>query len=134
MNWKKTICNCTVKKLCKDWFSRKYNKHIVFSPNQSLYLCITHGLRTPREEVAFTGRPKIESQSQIFSYGRSIFCLPHRPKFSDIFDEGILHWVSVVLGITDRLVPIKFWKPPSLRTWRKSRKIKLQSMYIGLTL
>ena len=54
-----------------------------------------HGLRTPREEIAFTAQPKIQSQSQIFRYSRSIFCLPHRPKFSDIFDL-CLHWVSVV--------------------------------------
>ena len=57
-----------------------------------------HGLRTPREEIAFTARPKIQSQSQIFRYGRSIFCLPHRPNFSDIF-ELCLHWVSVVRGL-----------------------------------
>jgi hypothetical protein len=55
----------------------------------------THGLRTPREEIAFTARSKIKSQSQIFRYGGSIFCLPHRPDFSDIFDL-CLHWVSVV--------------------------------------
>ena len=54
-----------------------------------------HGLRTPREEIAFTARPKIHSHSQIFRYGGSIFRLPHRPKFSDIFDL-CLHWVSVV--------------------------------------
>ena len=54
-----------------------------------------HGLRTPGEEIAFTARPKIKSQSQIFRYGRSIFCLPHWPNFSDIFDL-CLHWVSVV--------------------------------------
>ena len=54
-----------------------------------------HGLRTPREEIAFTARPKIQSQSQIFRYGGSIFCLPHRPNFSDIFDL-CLHWASVV--------------------------------------
>ena len=54
-----------------------------------------HGLRTPREKIAFTARPKIQSQSQFFRYGQSIFCLPHRPKFSDIFDL-CLHWVSVV--------------------------------------
>ena len=54
-----------------------------------------HGLRTPREEIAFTARPKIKSQSQIFRYGRSIFCLPHRPNFSDFFDL-CLHWVSIV--------------------------------------
>ena len=28
-----------------------------------------HGLWTPREEIAFTARPKIQSQSQIFRYG-----------------------------------------------------------------
>ena len=28
-----------------------------------------HGLRTPREEKAFTARPKIQSQSLIFRYG-----------------------------------------------------------------
>ena len=60
--------------------------------------CSKHGLRTPREEIAFTARPKIQSQSQIFSYGRSIFCLPHRPKFSD-FLSLCLHWLSVVRGV-----------------------------------
>ena len=58
----------------------------------------THGLRTPREEIAFTAWPKIQSQSQIFRYSRSIFCLPHRPNFSDIFDL-CLHWVPVVRGL-----------------------------------
>ena len=56
-----------------------------------------HGLRTPREEIAFTARPKIHSHSQLFWYGGSIFCLPHRPNFSGIFDLG-LHWVFVVRG------------------------------------
>ena len=59
---------------------------------------IRHGLRTPREEIAFTARPKIQSQSQIFRYGRSIFCLPHQPNFSHIVDL-CLHWVSVVRGL-----------------------------------
>ena len=62
------------------------------------WLHLGHGLRTPREEIAFTARPKIQSQSEIFRYGRSIFCLPHRPNFSDIFDL-CLHWVSVVCGV-----------------------------------
>ena len=53
-----------------------------------------HGLRTPREEIAFTARPKIHSHSQIFRYSRNIFCLPHWPNFSDIFDL-CLHRVSV---------------------------------------
>ena len=50
-----------------------------------------------REEIAFTAQPKIYSHSQIFRCGGSIFCLPHRPNFSDIFDL-CLHWVSVVRG------------------------------------
>ena len=66
-----------------------------------------HGLRTPGEEIAFTARPKINSQSQIFRYGRSIFCLPHRPKFSDFFDLCV-HWVSVVRSAdTTGLEPLK---------------------------
>ena len=44
-----------------------------------------------------TAQPKIKSQSQIFRYGRSIFCLSHRHKFSDFFDL-CLHWVSIVHG------------------------------------
>ena len=64
--------------------------------------CSAHGLRTPREEIAFTARPKIQSQSQIFRCGRSIFCLPHRPNVSDFFDL-CLHWVSVVRGLRIRL-------------------------------
>ena len=55
----------------------------------------SHGLRMPREKIAFPAWPKIQSQSQIVMYGRSIFCLPHRPNFSDIFDL-CPHWVSVV--------------------------------------
>ena len=54
-----------------------------------------HGLLMPREEIAFSATPRIQSQFQVFWYGRSIFCLPHRPNFSDIFDS-CLHWVSVV--------------------------------------
>ena len=56
---------------------------------------IKQGLRTPGEEIAFAARPKIKSQSQIYSYVRSIFCLPHPPKISGFFDL-CLHWVSVV--------------------------------------
>jgi hypothetical protein len=63
---------------------------------------LKHGLRTPREEIAFTARPKIQSESQIFRYGRSIFCLPHHPNFSDIFDL-CLHWVSVVRDQKDEM-------------------------------
>ena len=70
---------------------------------RSLYVAVltkshacSHGLLTPREEITFTAaRPKIQSQSQSFVFGRSIFCLPHRPNLLDIFDL-CLHWVSVV--------------------------------------
>ena len=54
-------------------------------------------LRTPREEIAFTARPKIQSQSQIFRYSWSIFCLPHRPISSDFCH----HWVPVFFGRND---------------------------------
>ena len=42
-------------------------------PRGAPYYMNMHGLRTPREEIAFTARPKIHSHSQIFRYGRSIF-------------------------------------------------------------
>ena len=61
---------------------------------------LVHGLLTPREEIALTAWPKIHSHSQIFRYSQSIFCLPHRPNFSDIFDL-CLHWVSVVRAFTN---------------------------------
>ena len=54
-----------------------------------------HGLRTTGGEIAFTARQKINSHSQIFRYGRSIFCLPHLPEISDFFDL-CFHWMSVV--------------------------------------
>ena len=38
-------------------------------------IALVHGLRTPREEIAFTARPKIHSHSQIFRYGRSGYIL-----------------------------------------------------------
>ena len=69
----------------------------MYKQDQNVFIRFNHGLRTLREEKAFTVRPKIHSQSQIFRYGGSIFCLPHRPNFSDIFDL-CLHWVSVVRG------------------------------------
>ena len=62
-----------------------------------------HKLKTPSEKIAFTVWPKIHSHSQIFRYGRSIFCLPHRPNFSDIFDL-CLHWVSVVRELIQTIV------------------------------
>jgi hypothetical protein len=65
-----------------------------------------HGLRTSGEEITFTARPKIKSQSLIFKFGRSICCLPHRPKISDFFDL-CLHLVSVVCGYNAQEVNVK---------------------------
>ena len=56
-----------------------------------------HGLRTPRKEIALTEWPKIPSHSQIFRYGKSLFFLPYRPNFSDIFDL-CFHRMSLVRG------------------------------------
>jgi hypothetical protein len=69
-----------------------------------------HGLKTLREEIVFTERPKIHSYSQSFRYGQSIFCLTNRPNFSDIFDL-CLHWVSVVCDFWHRKLTLKviFW-------------------------
>ena len=64
-----------------------------------LILIPTEYGRRPREEAVFTVWPEIQSQSQIYRYGQSIFCLPNRPNFSDIFDLS-LHWVSVVRAHT----------------------------------
>ena len=68
---------------------------------------LNHGLRTPGEEITFPAQPKIKSQSQTFRYGRSIFCLPLRPKFSDFFDL-CLHWVSVVCGYIQSIFLVFF--------------------------
>ena len=66
----------------------------------------TDDRRPTGEEIAFTVQPKINSHSQIFRYGQSISCLPHRPKFSDFFDI-CLHWVSVVCAHGHRNAPSK---------------------------
>ena len=40
-----------------------------------------HGLRTHRgNSLHCTARPKIQSQSQTFRYGRGIFCLPQESR------------------------------------------------------
>ena len=64
-------------------------------------LALTHGLWTLGDEIAFAAWLEIHSHSQIFRHGRSIFCLPHRSKFSDFFDL-CLHWVSVVRASHNR--------------------------------
>ena len=98
-------CRIIVQNHCAESLCRiTVQSYLVSSPCQKLnpYSRI-HGLRTPSEEIAFTARPKIQSQSQIFRYGQSIRCLPQRPNFSDIFDL-CLHWVSVV-RVWDNLQP-----------------------------
>ena len=76
----------------ENWTSQRYKN---FQNLTSCKYIVAHGLRRPREEIAFTAQPKIKFQSQIVRYGRSIFCLPHRPNFSDFVDL-CLHWMSVV--------------------------------------
>ena len=83
---------CTQKAHLK---ARKLQGYKEYQECLSILDTLIHGLRSPREEIAFTARPKIQSQSQIFRCGQSIFCLPHRPNFSDFFDL-CLHWVSIV--------------------------------------
>ena len=67
-----------------------------------------HGLQTPGEEISFTARPKINSHSQIFRYGRGIFCLPHRPKFLHINIQVLYFDKKKVLHNLNLLVWVKF--------------------------
>ena len=55
-------------------------------------------------------------------YSRSIFCLPHWPKFSDIFDL-CLHWVSVVRGTSNNRVTTLRKEPEIKTTWRSINNI-----------
>ena len=68
---------------------------IVFLKDSYLVETQFYARTTDAQRGNSPARPKI--QSQIFRYSRSIFCLPHRPNFSDFFDF-CLHWVSVVRG------------------------------------
>ena len=65
----------------------------------TLFSGFPHRLQMPWDEVVFTKWRKIHSHSQIFRYGRSIFCLPHWPKLSYFFDL-CLHFTSVVRGLS----------------------------------
>ena len=71
-----------------------------------------HGLKTLREEIALTARPKIQSQSQIFRYGRSIFCLPHWPNFIDYW----FYWFMPSLGVHSPWYERSFLPAVSSRT------------------
>ena len=80
------ICSMSLKNSSKHsaWFQLSFHRH-----------CHRIRMQMPSEEITFTAWPKIKSQSQIFRYGHSIFCLPYRPKISDFFNLR-LHWVSIV--------------------------------------
>ena len=80
------ICSMSLKNSRKHsaWFQLSFHRH-----------CHRIRMQMPSEEITFTAWPKIKSQSQIFRYGHSIFCLPYRPKISDFFNLR-LHWVSIV--------------------------------------
>ena len=89
-------------KCCTNIKGGNYSKEEIIHGNIVSDVC-ANGLRTPREEIAFTARPKIPSQSQIFRCSRSIFCLPHL--------DLCLHWVSVVRVCAARTSPKKFDDP-----------------------
>jgi hypothetical protein len=84
------------------------------------------GLRMPREEIAFTPRPELHSHSQIFWYGQSIFCLPHWPNFSDIFDSR-LHWGSVVREkYVANFANFQYW---NMNRVKKSKNVHMYVIY-----
>ena len=64
----------------------------------------SHGLRTPREEIVFTTRPKIESHSQ--RYGRSIFSARFQTsnleEGLELTDSTHVHW------------PFRYWRTTEL--------------------
>ena len=101
-----TLVFSALQYLCFHFYNERYHPMArileEYRTEGKLYIykspCSAHGLRTPRGEIVFTALPKIHSHSQIFRYASSIFCLPHRPNFSDIFDL-CLHWVSVVRAL-----------------------------------
>ena len=85
---------------------------------KQIRLDTNHGLRTPGEEIAFTARPKIESQSKIYRCSQSIFCLPLLLNILCIFGD-VLGWC----GYLDYINISKY------RTW--NRRIKCWSMSVA---
>ena len=114
INWKETQAFCFTKSWCHMyqiiiflWLATRptTNPDILLQMfNSAIWStscpCLSTRTTDAQRRSRFTTRPKIQSQSQIFRYGQSIFCLPHRPNFSDIFDL-CLHWVSVVRASVD---------------------------------
>ena len=92
-----------------------------------------HGLQTPGEEIAFTARPKINSQFPNFRYDRSILCLPHRPKFSDFFDL-CLHWMSVVRDWVNLTYHHQIENPIFMPHWVRKRANIFQHFYSSISL
>ena len=102
-NWKITKQQCIFNKVDSVFCQWSTPRSLLY------HNTLSHRLRTPREEIAFTAPPKIQSQSQIFRFSVSIFCLPHRPKISDFFDL-CLHWVSIVRDLSSLLRKVYvFW-------------------------
>ena len=90
-----------------------HNKSVLLLPTSLAYNW-QHGLRTPGEEIAFTARPKINSQSQIFRYSQRVFCLPHRPIFFRYL------WFMPSLGVRSP------WLARSKQKQRKKKRHYLQ--------
>ena len=72
------------------------NFETVSNKNNQSVLSTDYGVITmrPVNSIDHLHSQKFQSQSQIFRYSQSLFCLPHQRNFSDIFDL-CLHWVSV---------------------------------------
>ena len=63
----------------------------------NFYISCVHGLRTPREDIAFTARPKIQSQSQIF--GTHVLQWTRRDRYDTLDLEAmILQEIYLFLG------------------------------------
>ena len=70
---------------------------------------VQHTATYARWGIAFTARLKIKSQSQIFKYGRSIFCMPHRPQISDFFESCLTPARTLFIsGLKSRVMKLPF--------------------------
>ena len=83
------ICSCTKAETVVEFKAKNHKSYIIWT----FLICQSMDYERPVRKL-----PSLHPQ--IFRYGRSIFCLPHRPKFSNFFDL-FLHWVSVVRVMND---------------------------------
>ena len=79
--------------------------------------------------MVFTAWLKINSHSQIFRYGQSIFYLPHRPKFLDFFDL-CLNWVSIYSWSIGHILEHEFFCLGCLG-WAGSKEKKVDLSFSG---